>query len=235
MLTRKGWLTVLLVLGLGGSYAWLALVLVLGLGCSSSPSTQPPPNGPRRLNVVPTPGRPLPNDDDLLDIPKPSSVEPVALAHAYGPELAPFRGKVAEPIKWDLWGDWEIVRTAREDGQEGAPGRWQESWHPRPREDKTMPLWLDPQRGEVFVLVPGNGKMTGDRLRWRRYRGKIFDFSVNRQSYGLLVMTDQDGEIYLAVRQEGGDKDSGEKPSPRWLAPGRAPFPPPDLDNKEVK
>jgi hypothetical protein len=119
------------------------------------------------------------------------------------PPLAPFVGKPAPAVTWDLWGDWTLTRTARADGKAGAPGRFDESWHLRRREDKSKPVWTDPNRGETFTLVPGNGK--GDRLRWRRYLGRVYDFSINRQSYGLLIMTDQDGENYMAVRSEGGE------------------------------
>lgn len=132
--------------------------------------------------------------------------------------IPPFVGKPTKSITWDLWGDWMISRfsdretradvndrdlfSRLEDGKELA-GRFEESWHPRPRDDKSKLTWVDPIRGETFTLISGDGK--GDRLRWKRYRGRVFDFSINQQSYGLLVMTDQDGENYLAVRREGGD------------------------------
>lgn len=117
--------------------------------------------------------------------------------------IAPFVGKPDKPITWDLWGDWMLTRMMREDGKPGAPGRFDESWHIQKRKDASKLVWQDPNRGETFTLIPGNGK--GDRLRWRRYLGRIFDFSINKQSYGHLLMTDQDGENYFALRKEGGD------------------------------
>lgn len=118
-------------------------------------------------------------------------------------ELTPFHGEPARPITWDMWGDWTLTRTERKDGQAGKGERFEETWHLQKREDNGILVWYDKTRGETFTLIPGLGK--GDRLRWRRYRGRIFDFSVNEQSYGMLVLTDQDGENYLAVRTEGGE------------------------------
>lgn len=145
---------------------------------------------------------------DAVDFKPPSDVheEPSKVVNWLDePPVAPFRGKVAEPITWDLWGDWTIMRTERRDGKKTDKGRFDESWHPRKGKDSTRrDVWEDPQRGELFAIIRG-GKGEGERIRWRRYRGRVFDFSVNRQSYGLLILADQDGENYLAIRQEGGN------------------------------
>jgi hypothetical protein len=112
----------------------------------------------------------------------------------------PFVGKRADgPIAWPLWGDWEITRTEREDGKPSSAFR--ESWHPRKNADPLALVWHDPGRAETFTLHHTDA---GDMLTWRRYRGREFHFSIHRQSFGSLVMTDQDGDCYMAVRTEGG-------------------------------
>jgi hypothetical protein len=117
------------------------------------------------------------------------------------PPLSPFQGKRDKPITWDLWGDWHICNVETPGRTTHSP-RWEESWHPRQRTDKSRLVWLDPIRGELFAMFH---TPQGDIIRWRRHRGRIVDFSVNEQHYGVLLMTDQDGESYLATRQDGGE------------------------------
>jgi hypothetical protein len=118
------------------------------------------------------------------------------------PDLVPdFKGKpAAKRITWLLHGDWEINATEREDGKPSE--RFKESWHIQKNKDKDSNIWYDKYRGEKFTL---HATEQGDILVWRRYLGREFHFSVHRSSYGVLTMTDQDGDHYMAIRTDGGD------------------------------
>lgn len=111
-----------------------------------------------------------------------------------------FHGKSAsKPISWDLTGTWSVLRFGTKENP-GKLGRWGCEWH---LEAINRTSWRDSNgQGDLHLSRPD----TPQTLIWLRPKGPPWYFSINEQSFGNLMMTDDDGERYHAVRTEGGER-----------------------------
>lgn len=123
--------------------------------------------------------------------------------------------EVAKQIDFDLSGTWNVSRFGTKlQPQKGE--RWETTWILRKPGGNRHNVWLSGdcmasgENCDVFrlVTVPIGGINNGDGqvLIWQRARGAPINFSINEQSFGMLRMTGNDGDGYLAVRAEGGEE-----------------------------
>ena len=135
-----------------------------------------------------------------------ASSSPLATTPVETPEPK-FKGEPAEQrVNWSLAGTWNVQRfgTAKNPGKLGA---WETKWNIRQHEDHQG--YFDPISGDEFWLsmTPVGETVNGvtrvaDFLVWKQTNGKRWYFSINEQSFGLLMMTGNDDERYMAVRSD---------------------------------
>lgn len=119
-------------------------------------------------------------------------------------------GEIAPPIDFDLVGTWEVMRFGTaEKPQKGE--RWETKW--TLKKTRRDDIWEERDGPDVFrLLTVPCGPVTGQILSWQRPDGTFWNFSINEQKFGFLMMTGEDGDRYMALRTEGGER---AKPRPR--------------------
>lgn len=115
-----------------------------------------------------------------------------------------FKGEPAsKQVDFDLVGTWKVSRFGTPE-RPGKKGRWEAHWH---LSKINHPLWTDRDSRAFLSLIPVevNGK-PAEFLKWEKPDGSVMKFSINEMDFGVLTMTGDDDELYLAVRTEGGEE-----------------------------
>ncbi len=111
-------------------------------------------------------------------------------------------------ISWDLQGIWRVSRFGTKE-RPGKLGRWEATWNLQYKDVAVSGVLVDQNKQGCFWLSTWEvgGEVNGvtrvaDVLVWEHSDGKRWYLSVNEQSFGLLMMTGNDGEQYMAVRSD---------------------------------
>ncbi len=110
-------------------------------------------------------------------------------------EIYPFIGNKAEPIDWDLTGDWNVsqwVKAAIGEKPEPIVFHWSLTT------TQYSSLWKDKLTENSYVLF--RKPSGGDMILW--YKGNdLILLSINSQTKDCLQMSGDNGEFYIAVRK----------------------------------
>lgn len=140
---------------------------------------------------------------------RPVLTTPTAATSAEADIANVFRGPPADKrIGWDLAGTWSISRFGTKE-KPGKLGRWEAKWtlvrmnaevseHDYRDENGQGKFWL----GSALAPEKVGPDRVADTLVWQKPDGNRMVLSINEQSFGLLMMTGDDDEQYLAVRSD---------------------------------
>lgn len=108
-----------------------------------------------------------------------------------------FRGGPAECRVWfDLTGIWHVIRFKNPEDT-AKTSRWEETWTLARNQVPDGLFWRD-TRGAAYYLTIGD-------VPQFLHTDQLGMLSINRVSFGLLMMTDENGSRYMAMRTDGGE------------------------------
>jgi hypothetical protein len=114
----------------------------------------------------------------------------------------PFHGKPAhKPVDYDLTGTWKVWLYETPE-RKSKRERWEATWL---LVKKPEGYWVDGNGQGSFRLENVYGLQepgVPQYLHWTKPNDTAVYFSINKQSFGLLRMTDEEGEEYMAVRTD---------------------------------
>jgi hypothetical protein len=104
-----------------------------------------------------------------------------------------------DPVDFDIVGSWNVFNYVEEDEPPSSKTRFEANWHLENQNER----WRDKHGLGLFELAGKNPEVL---IWWRaETAGGTMFFAITEQRFGIMFLTGEDGQKYMAIRTEGGE------------------------------